>query len=225
MKNFILVGVDLQNCFIDEKGTLCLKGDLSKVKENIKKIIEETPSKIYKVFTMDAHCEADKELSDHPNFVDTFPRHAMLDVVYDLYGYAMGYAIPWDAQLIDEVKPVMKAYTMYSSMLVSLLDRDVDYTSLIQKNEFDVFSGCGIANELFTLLKSEISSRIVIFGVAVDICVKYAIDGLLERGFEITMIVDASASLNLNSTLKLVDNWTEKGVNFISTEEYIDLIS
>lgn len=223
-ETYALLVVDAQNCFMEKNGSLCLEGDLSHVKESINSIITNTPSDIYRVVTMDGHTENDEEISDTPDFQTTFPRHAMLDTLYDKDGDIIGYTIPWDGQLINEAKCVLKG-----DKVLHMPDRNwnlrediVHKTTILVKDKFDVFEGNRLADTVFSLLKRwRKVTRVVVVGVAFDICVAFAVQGLLDREFKVTVVTEATAALNVKRGMELIDEWSDKGVEFITAEEYI----
>lgn len=58
----------------------------------------------------------------------------------------------------------------------------------------------------------ETAATYIVFGVALDICVKAAIDGLLARGKKVWLIVDLTESINPEKGHQLIEQWIKKGV-------------
>jgi len=75
----LLIGVDLQNDFMNDSGALSVSGA-----EEIKPIVEFINSlqfekeNIVRIFTADLHNLNDPELSDSPDFKTTFPPHCLV---------------------------------------------------------------------------------------------------------------------------------------------------
>ena len=57
------------------------------------------------------------------------------------------------------------------------------------------------------------------YGVAIDYCVKTAIEGLLNFGdLEIYLVIDAIEGINEENSLKLIEDWIQKGIKTVTTE-------
>ena len=78
-KKIIFFAVDCQKDFIEKKGALYIEG-AETIKPNLKKLTEfAKKNNIFVVNTADYHFPGDKELSDKPDLVNTFPPHCMFD--------------------------------------------------------------------------------------------------------------------------------------------------
>jgi nicotinamidase-related amidase len=64
----------------------------------------------------------------------------------------------------------------------------------------------------------------VLYGVATDVCDRYAIEGLLERHPEVRLFVvgDATKAIDPNAQEHLLRQWAEEGVRIIETDELIE---
>lgn len=210
----LLLGVDVQNCFMSEGGTLVLPGDLTKIRKNIEKIIN-CDKKINKIMTMDAHKEGDEEISDNPDFINTFPKHAMLKPLITDKGKCIDYIIPWDVKLIEEATCSSDHATLLTPETTQV---QTCFPIIVMKNKFDVFQGSKAMPYIIADLPND---KITIFGVALDVCVKFAVEGFLERGWEVTLIEDACASLDEEEGKRLITKWKKEGVKIISTQDYL----
>ena len=148
------------------------------------------------VASADDHQLTDAEISSTPDFVTTFPPHCM-------HGTPGQRKMPETVDLYD-------------------LERQVrahrgDY--LLLKRRFDVFSN---ANTL-PLVKLLAPRHIVLYGVALDVCDKAAIEGLLGLypSATITLVTDAARSINPAVGDALIADWQRRGVTLATSAEVI----
>jgi len=98
-KKIIFWAVDCQKDFINPDGALYVK-DAETIKPNLKKLTEfAKENNIFVVNTADFHFPDDKELSDKPDFVNTFPPHCMYD--NEGYTFVEETAIVGDYNILD----------------------------------------------------------------------------------------------------------------------------
>jgi nicotinamidase-related amidase len=83
----------------------------------------------------------------------------------------------------------------------------------IQKTEFSVFEGNRSANAFVQTLVGELGGRVefVVCGVATDVCVRQAVEGMLDRDLEVRVVPDATWSLGLLPSEKTIDAWGARG--------------
>ncbi len=83
----------------------------------------------------------------------------------------------------------------------------------VQKTRFNVFEGNPGADALVRSLGELLGRRpeFVVIGVARDVCVTQAVDGLLERGCEVTAVRDATWGLGLEPEEVTLARWAEGG--------------
>jgi len=105
---------------------------------------------------------------------------------------------------------------------VSLPARLTDYQQIIvEKEQFDVFTNPNIE----VLLQQLGSAReFVVFGVVTEICVAYAVHGLLARGYTVQLIRDASESLAKAKAQALFEEIQRRGGKLVTTEEVLRLV-
>jgi len=91
----------------------------------------------------------------------------------------------------------------------------------IHKNRFDVFLGNPATDALVRELRSLLGGRVEIFvaGVARDVCVKQAVEGMLApaRGYPVTVVTDATWGLGLEAEADSLARWTAAGAALITT--------
>ena len=87
----------------------------------------------------------------------------------------------------------------------------------MQKTTFSLFSNPA-ADAYLTRFRP---SRVVVYGVATDYCVRQAVEGLLERGFDVTIVQDAIAGVTPEGAQRTLDELRAAGVQFASTENIV----
>ncbi len=90
----------------------------------------------------------------------------------------------------------------------------------IEKNRFDVFQGNGATETFLSTLSSEVGGAIelVVIGVARDVCVTQAVDGMQERGYAVTAVRDATWGLGLEEEETTLARWASRG-NVVALSE------
>ena len=214
----IFWNVDTQYDFMrnDEsfQGTLAIPG-AREIEGNLEKLTKLARKRsISVVNTADWHNEYSKELSDTPDFKTTFPRHCIqgtmgaeyVPATKPLNPYVVDWA--WDPMpyLGDEVESGLK------------LGIDLGEDIIILKDHFDVFQGNPFTGEILEILKPEMA---VVYGVATNVCVNYAVLGLLERGIKVYVPTDAIKELPGLPLEEVLDNWKKKGAVLTTVDEII----
>lgn len=91
----------------------------------------------------------------------------------------------------------------------------------IQKNRFDVFEGNAASGALLAELRAVLEGRVEVFvaGVARDVCVKQAVEGMLDpvRGYPVTVVTDATWGLGLEAEADSLARWIQGGAALITT--------
>lgn len=196
--NTVLWNVDTQFDFIDPEGKLYVEGS-EKLKPTLSNITEFGESnKIRVVNTMDWHYEDSEELSDEPDFAETFPPHCMAD--------SKG------VEFIKETEPD-QPYIIDWSINLGLKYLPPVRNLIIRKDKFDVFEGNPNTNRIVDILKKGGTEMVIVYGVTADICVSFAVNGLLERGLRVVLVKDAINPLNEKTFENLLEVW-EKNNNF-----------
>jgi nicotinamidase/pyrazinamidase len=162
---------------------------------------------IVRVASVCDHVAGDDELSDAPDFVNTFPPHC-------LRGTPGQAKIPETAMASPVVVPNRPEDR---ALLASRLGRHTGEI-LIEKNHFDVFT-----NPNALALLDVLSPRtVVVYGVAQDVCDAQAIAGLLRRGgVRVLFVEDAARSIDAARGAALLAEWTAKGVGVVKTADVL----
>lgn len=82
----------------------------------------------------------------------------------------------------------------------------------IRKTRFDVFQGNPATEAFLQALAALLDGPLlhfVVAGVARDVCVTQAVDGMLERGFEVTALRDATWGLGLEDEAATLARWSD----------------
>ncbi len=204
--------VDTQVDFMDENGKLPVP-EANTIRPNLKKLTDFAEQNNIKVVnTMDWHYDNSKELSDNPDYVDTFPKHCMANTP--------------GVKFIDETSPE-KGGTMvidWDNRKGMNFHEIHKYRNLIiRKDAFDVFEGNSLTNAIVNNLGVPFLDRptFVVYGVSGDVCVSKAVDGLMVRGYSVVLVVDAVASLNKSSFVNKLTQWGESNEFTQTTTEQI----
>jgi nicotinamidase-related amidase len=91
----------------------------------------------------------------------------------------------------------------------------------LQKQRFDVFSNPNTC----TVLRAYGPSRIVVYGVALDVAVRHAVLGFLTlAGWEIWLVEDAVKAIRPAAAADLLENWRGRGVRTVRTDDVLELM-
>jgi nicotinamidase/pyrazinamidase len=166
------------------------------------------------VHTADDHELADPEIAEEgADFVDTFPPHC-------LRGTA-------GVERVPETKP--RPGTVEVAWDGTGLDLEAVRSApeiLIHKKRFDVFSNPATGPIIGALAPE----RVVIYGVALDVCDRYAVEGMLglagdgdggKLPFEIVVVEDAVAAIDPDRGAELLADWRRRGVRVVPTSEVL----
>ncbi len=201
-KKIIFWAVDCQKDFINPDGALYVEG-AETIKPNLKKLTEfAKDNNITVVNTKDYHHFGDEELSDEPDFINTFPNHCIAGSIGE--------------EFIDETQPKdypNKLYYTNKLPTLNLFARNIT----IYKNKFDVFTGNPNTDKFIEFINPDI---VIIYGVAGDYCVNYAIKGLIKKGYKVIVVMDAIKAIKDNP----IKEWQELGVQMGNIEEIFQFI-
>jgi nicotinamidase/pyrazinamidase len=159
------------------------------------------------VHTADDHDLTDAEIArEGADFVDTFPPHCLrgtagVERVPETKPGPETVEVAWDGTGLD-LEAVRSAPEI-----------------LLHKKRFDVFSNPA-AGPVLAALAPE---RVVVYGVALDVCDRYAVEGMLEiePPFEIVVVEDAVAAIDPARGAELLDDWRRRGVKVASTTDVL----
>lgn len=199
--------VDTQVDFMRPDGKLYVDG-AETIVANLRALTDFAhASGIRIVGSSDNHDPGDVELSETPDFVDTFPPHCLRDTD--------GQARIPETVLRDVlvVEP--------EDALADVVGRVENHVGdiLFHKHYFDVFTNPSVSPVVEALGIDEV----VLYGVALDVCNRYAIEGLLSchPGVAITVVTDAVRAIDEDGRDALLADWRARGVGLATTADVV----
>lgn len=200
--------VDTQYDFMRADGRLYVPGS-EEIIPVLKRLTQHAHRhRIRIVASADDHVPGHRELSAQPNWTETFPEHCMR-------GTPGQRKIPETHlrnPLVIEPEPQDPA---------ALLERVLSHEGniLFHKHWFDVFTNPNVLPVVDALAPE----RIVLYGVALDVCNRYAIEGFLEHrpGIPITLVTDATRAIRAEQTETLLEDWRRRGVALAESDEIL----
>jgi nicotinamidase/pyrazinamidase len=201
----ILWDVDTQVDFMEPNGKLYVPGarDVAPAMERL--VDAARAARVVHVASADDHELTDPEISDAPDFTNTYPPHCLRGTR--------------GAEKIPETKqrdPLPLSLVPFPPGLLPGMIEDTREILLLKKN-FNVFTNPN-TDPLLDALDPE---EIVVFGVATDVCDDAAIRGFLRRGRRVVFVEDAARGLDEQRTAACEASWREGGVAFSTVEEVI----
>lgn len=209
MGRVIFWDVDTQYDFMMPDGKLFVP-EADRIVDNLKKLTDYAHGRgIRIVASADDHVPGHRELSDAPDWKSTFPPHCMRGTP----GQQKIAATALQDTLVIEPEPLDAAAR---AALIQGHPGDI----LFHKHWFDVFTNPNVAPALDVLRPHDI----VLYGVALDVCNRYAIEGLLAHGVHSRLfaVTDAMKPIDKDVAGQLLKEWGEKGVRLVKTEEVVE---
>ncbi len=162
------------------------------------------------VASADDHVPGHRELSDSPDFKETFPPHCMR-------GTAGQRKIP-ETALTD---PLVIEPDPFPAPELAQRVRGHAGDVLFHKHWFDVFTNPNVE----PVVRELDPEGIVLYGVALDVCDKYAIEGLLRRRphTHLYAVTDAMKPIDPQQAKRLLAEWRQHGVELVTTAEAVEL--
>jgi nicotinamidase/pyrazinamidase len=209
MASVIFWDVDTQYDFMRADGKLYVP-DSEQIIPNLKRLTDyahRTGVRI--VASADDHVPGHRELSDKPDFKETFPLHCMR-------GTPGQKKIPETALK----NPLVIEPELADAKAVAGLVKKHKGDILFHKHWFDVFTNPNVEPAVNQLAPDDI----VLYGVALDVCDKYAIEGLLERRPKTRLfaVIDAMKPIDRDVAEHLLREWGDEGVRLVKTDEVVE---
>lgn len=209
MGSVIFWDVDTQYDFMRADGKLYVP-DAEQIIPNLRRLTDFAHARrIRIVASADDHVPGHRELSAAPDFKQTFPEHCMRGT--------RGQAKIPETRLKEPmvIEPGRED-------AASLTDRVASHPGdfLLNKHWFDVFTNENVETVLGVLRPR----TVVLYGVAQDVCNKYAIEGLVSRHPEIRLyaVGDAMKPIDREVAQHLLKQWAEAGVRIVQTADIVD---
>ena len=198
--------VDTQHDFMRADGKLYVTGSeaIIPVLQRLTRYAHRNGIRI--LASADDHVPGHAELSATPDWRETFPEHCLRGT-------------PGQRKIAEThlrspmvIEPEPRDPTALAAEV-----RAHDGDLLFHKHRFDVFTN----PNLLPVLDALAPSGIVLYGVALDVCDKYAVEGLLASrpGIPITLVTDAVRAIDEAVTPGLLADWARRGVRLATSTE------
>jgi nicotinamidase/pyrazinamidase len=206
MSGTVFWDVDTQVDFIHPDGKLYVPG-AETITPTLRALTEYAHTRGIRIIaSADDHVPGHRELSATPDFRTTFPDHCMRGTPGQR---KIAETTLRDAMVVEpEADPGIAARV-----------RSHGGDFLFHKHWFDVFTNANVPAVLEVLKPA----RIILYGVATDVCDKYAIEGLLERApqAELSFVVDAARAIHPDDVDHLLEQWRSRGVRMVTAAEIL----
>jgi len=209
MGGVVFWDVDTQVDFMHADGKLYVP-DAEQIIPQLKRLTDHAHAKrIRIVASADDHVAGHRELSATPDFKETFPEHCMRGT--------KGQAKIPETSLRD---PLVIEPGRQDPAALGERVRSHAGDILLNKHWFDVFTNENIETVLGVLAPE----TVVLYGVAQDVCNRYAIEGLLTRHPEIRLLAvsDAMKPIDREVAQHLLKQWSEAGVRIVETNDIVE---
>lgn len=208
MAQVIFWDVDTQYDFMKADGKLYVP-DAEHIIPNLKRLTDYAHGHGIRIIaSADDHAPGHRELSETPNFKDTFPPHCM-------HGTTGQKKIPETA--LREPLVIEPAREDPARLAERVRTHRGDI--LFHKHEFDVFTNPNVLPVVDALAPEDV----VLYGVALDVCDRYAIEGFLEHRPNIRLfaVTDAMKPIDRDAAEQMLREWGDEGVRLVKTSEVV----
>jgi nicotinamidase/pyrazinamidase len=199
--------VDTQHDFMDASGALYVP-NAELIKPKLQQLTQYAHAHaIPIVASSDDHTLEHPEISSSPDYRETFPPHCMR-------GTMGAEKIPQTA--LRSPLTIEPEEVPHEKLVRRLEPHDGDV--LIRKHRFDVFSNPNTS----TLIEAWDPTEIVLYGVSLDFCVRFALDGLIDVGIPtIHLVLDATKPIVEGDAAGLVAGWKKQDVRIVTTDDVV----
>jgi nicotinamidase/pyrazinamidase len=204
--SMIFWNVDTQNDFVEPWGKLYVPGAelLKPVWAGITRLAAKYDVQV--INTADYHYIYSAEIDDHPDMVNTFPPHCLADT--------NGASFVAETQPVD---PAIFNWNVTYEQMSLMVGLNTNRNIVIRKDAFDAFTGNKITANLVDTIRPGI---VVVYGVTTNVCVDFAVMGLVQKVPNVYVVSDAIKEL---PGIPLpFSKWESLGVKMISSKELTD---
>ena len=196
MKNkTVFVDIDTQFDFMNPRGNLYVP-DAEDIIDNIKKLFDYAKEHKIKILS-----STDAHMVDDPEF-NLFPAHC----VKGTPGNQKIEASTCNDNITIENRE--------QEITESIMDHD---QIIVESQTFDIFESTNTDK----IVKKLDAQNFVVFGVATDYCVKAAVLGLLKRGYNVSLVTDATKSITKEGNEKSLNEMKDAGAVYTTTKDVI----
>jgi nicotinamidase/pyrazinamidase len=207
MAGTIFWDVDTQVDFMVPDGKLYVP-DAASITGNLERLTQAARENgIPRVASVDDHTLEDSEISDTPDFRETFPPHCLRGT-------------PGQEKIAATAMRAPVVVPNRAEDPARLRDRVRAHRGevLIEKSRFDVFTNPNTEAVVDALAPE----TIVVYGVAQDVCDAHAIRGFLRRGgARVVFVEDAARPIDAARGAALLEEWKRQGVVVARTEDVL----
>jgi nicotinamidase/pyrazinamidase len=196
MKNkTVFVDIDTQFDFMNPRGNLYVP-DAEDIIDNIKKLFDYAKEHKIKILSsIDAHTVDDPEFN-------LFPAHC----VKGTPGNQKIEASTCNDNITIENRE--------QEITESIMDHD---QIIVESQTFDIFESTNTDK----IVKKLDAQNFVVFGVATDYCVKAAVLGLLKRGYNVSLVTDATTAITIKGEEQSLNEMKDAGAVYTTTKDVI----
>ena len=196
MKNkTVFVDIDTQFDFMNPRGNLYVP-DAEDIIDNIKKLFDYAKEHKIKILSsIDAHTVDDPEFN-------LFPAHC----VKGTPGNQKIEASTCNDNITIENRE--------QEITESIMDHD---QIIVESQTFDIFESTNTDK----IVKKLDVQNFVVFGVATDYCVKAAVLGLLKRGYNVSLVTDATTAITIKGEEQSLNEMKDAGAVYTTTKDVI----
>ena len=208
MARVILWDVDTQYDFVKADGKLYVP-DAEHIIPNLKRLTDYAHGHgIRIVASADDHVREDAEISDRPDWKSTFPPHCMRGTP----GQKKIQETALKDPLVIEPEP-------QDTKALSERVRGHRGDILFHKHHFDVFTNPNVLPVVDALNPQDI----VLYGVALDVCDRAAIEGFLRHrpAIRLFAVTDAMKPIDRDVAEQMLKEWGDEGVRLVKTSEVV----
>ena len=197
MARQVFVDIDTQYDFISADGALSVPG-AENIRENLRALTNYAIEHGVKtIASADAHAPDDREF-------EIFPPHCVQGTPGQKKIEETCVA---NTQVIENTTPETHLHEVFSK---------ADHI-LLEKQTYDVFTNLNTVK----LIKAANADEHIVYGVATDYCVRAAVCGLLDRGYQVIVVKDAIAAVEQKAGEDAVAMMKEQGAIFKKTRDII----
>lgn len=207
MSKWMFWDVDTQHDFMMADGRLYVPEAMGLVPQ-LQKLTNHAREKEIPIWgSVDYHSETDPELSGTPDFLNTYPPHCLQETPGQ---EKIPVTRPRHPLWIDS-RP-------YPRGEIERLIHSQRGEIFFRKQKFDVFSNPNVE----AALDIAAPGNLLVYGVALDVCVCFAIEGFLKMGkFGIVLVQDATSPIRKERGRELLQDWRRRGVRTITTDAVV----
>ena len=196
MKNkSVFVDIDTQFDFMNPRGNLYVP-DAEDIIDNIKKLFDYAKEHKIKILS-----STDAHVVDDPEF-NLFPAHC----VKGTPGNQKIEASTCNDNITIENRE--------QEITESIMDHD---QIIVESQTFDIFESTNTDK----IVKKLDVENFVVFGVATDYCVKAAVLGLLKRGYNVSLVTDATTAITIKGEEQSLNEMKDAGAVYTTTKDVI----